>query len=228
MIASLPDRDGDGADDLLVSAPSAERKGVPRGRLVVLSARSGRQLLEILGEPGDRLGESLVVLPDLDDDGLPEIAAGAPGASGKATAGGAVRLYSGRTGRLLRSLEGSAAHERLGSVIALAGDSDGDGLPELALGSTRAAAGGLGVGQVRLHALADGALLRSVDGWLPTQRLGLSLAPLGDVDGDGLADLAVGWLHGARPGPPPGALGLLAGAPPSATSEKTGKRTRRR
>jgi hypothetical protein len=84
----------------------------------------------------------------------------------------------------------SATYRRLGTSVAIAGDVDGDGLDDLAAG-TSAPHGGVAV-------LLSGAALTA--GPIAVLRLdasgdtdfGDSIAGAGDVDRDGLADLVVG------------------------------------
>lgn len=95
---------------------------------------------------------------------------------------------SARPQAVLHSRLGDVAGDALG-VLADAGDLDGDGLSELALGAPEAAGGR---GQVRVLAGADDTVLFTVEGPWPGGRLGAALACVGDVDGDGRPDLLAG------------------------------------
>lgn len=76
---------------------------------------------------------------------------------------------------------------RPGEQVAWVGDVDGDGLTDWATSDSSHMAGSLvNAGQVRVHSGATGQLLGQVTGSLADGRLGLRLAGLGDVDGDGL------------------------------------------
>ena len=100
-----------------------------------------------------------------------------------------------------------SAQDRFGSALAGLGDVDGDGMPDLAVGAPYDDDGGAlpnsNVGAVWiLLRNADGSVLESVKisasegGWLPSLNdgdgFGSALAALGDLDGDGVPDLAVG------------------------------------
>ena len=86
---------------------------------------------------------------------------------------------------------------RPGEQVAWVGDVDGDGLTDWATSNSSHMAGGLAnAGQVRVHSGASGQLLGQVTGTLANGRLGLRLAGLGDVDGDGLPEIAA--TQGAR------------------------------
>jgi len=79
-LAWLPDRDGDGLDDLVASSPYSDEPAVNSGRVSVLSSTlltsSGPLAaaeVALLGAPGSRTGTSICVAGDLDGDGISEI-----------------------------------------------------------------------------------------------------------------------------------------------------------
>jgi hypothetical protein len=76
------------------------------GRVLLVSARSGAPIHEVLGEAeGERLGFSVAALGDIDGDGVSDIAAGAPGTSvGGVSGAGSVLILSGKTGRVIRRI----------------------------------------------------------------------------------------------------------------------------
>ena len=170
---------------------------------------------------GDSFGQACANLGDLDGDGLPEIGVGAPGtddgASGTANAGAAYVLSVGPTGALLRHVRiGASTAPKLlaldevdnfgGRGMATIGDLDGDGSVEVAVGCYRDDDGGPDRGAVWVLSLRPGpkglqlertAKLSSITGGLPgpladEDLFGMTVAPLGDLDGDGIPDLAVG------------------------------------
>ncbi|MFH1468648.1 MAG: MopE-related protein [Pseudomonadota bacterium] len=100
---------------------------------------------------------------------------------------------------------GPSAGARLGAAGVTAGDQDGDGVPDLLLGSPGHGIAWLAAGGAEsAAALPTGALAR-LDGD-PTGQAGAAVAAV-DLDGDGVLDLAVGaWLAGG-----PGAVHLLLG-----------------
>ncbi|MBI1850142.1 MAG: FG-GAP repeat protein [Planctomycetes bacterium] len=132
------DFDGDGNADVVIGAPGCSPAGRPRaGCILVYSGFSGLLLTRIDGDvPEERLGRSLDFVPDIDNDGVPEILAGA---STMSTIGGSeagfVILFSGRTGLQLFRYTGSAAEQHAGFAIARAGDIDGDGHSDVIIGS---------------------------------------------------------------------------------------------
>ncbi|MBW2232279.1 MAG: FG-GAP repeat protein, partial [Deltaproteobacteria bacterium] len=98
-----------------------------------------------------------------------------------------------------------------GRSMALLGDLDGDGVGDLAVGANRDDDGGPSRGAVWILFLdtdgtvkseqkissTEGGVTETLDDW---DAFGFSLASLGDLDGDGVGDLAVGALHAAGNG----------------------------
>jgi hypothetical protein len=171
VLAVLPDRDGDGVAELAVGSTRADA-----------AAGEGAD---------DRAGHGA------DGEGVDQAANGADlGSEGAAVENaGAVRVLSGATGALLVETRGAAAGDRLGSAIASLDDLDGDGVPDLAVGSCPT-----GIkerdGSVLFLSGADLSVLAI---WQPESNntfTGVALALLDDRDGDGLRDLAVGspWV----------------------------------
>ena len=115
---------------------------------------------------------------------------GGAGGQGK----GYTRLYDRATLALSATFTGASAWDRLGSVVRYVGDVDGDGKADLAVGTDpRDAAGDpTALGYVRVLSGADGTEIHAFSGAALDTGYGSRLAALGDVDGDGFADLAIG------------------------------------
>ena len=98
----------------------------------------------------------------------------------------------------------SPATNHFGSALADAGDTDGDGVADIAVGDRGTSPDGTNHqhGAIGIISGATGNVLRQVHGG-PWDRLGTSVAAIGDVDGDGLEDILGGgpsWMNAASSG----------------------------
>jgi hypothetical protein len=82
----------------------------------------------------------------------------------------------------LLSLAGTELQNHFGNAIAGAGDMNGDGVPDLAIGS-------VGAGLVQLVSGSSGDVLRE---WSGFTGFGFDVAAGSDLDGDGISDVVVG------------------------------------
>jgi hypothetical protein len=182
---------------------------------------------------GHAFGSAAAALGDLDGNGALDLAVGAPGddAGGSASDRGAVWIVFRAPGggvvgrRAIRTGAGLAGalpeHALLGAALAHLGDLDGDGDTELAVGAPGNGVALLGnPGEVRILSLAgDGSVSRETRIGLgsggfggaldPGDRFGCALAAIGDRDGDGVGDLAVGAERDDDGGADSGALWVL-------------------
>ena len=232
-LAGGADVDGDGDPDLLIGAARWPALG-DYGAIYLVSAepRSHLDLDDATarwegGRSGDAAGTGLASA-DLDGDGLADVAAGAPGLDGGGRdAGGVMVVLGGALGGSLSDADGAwlgvSASDAAGQGLA-AVDLDGDGRAELAVGAPGEGSAGDDAGAVYLldapvgaGSLAGAAVILwgEDDGC----EAGAALAPAGDTDADGLAELIIGQ-PGCRAGAPGfgsaavlrGALGDLGGA----------------
>ena len=195
------DLDGDGVPDLLASAPSWDCGGETpdpsspvRGYVAAFSGRTSDLLYEIEVPPAvmgqawfsSVRGPALCAIGDVDDDRTPDFAVGSALDSNECTRAGAVRIVSGRSGRMLRTFRGTRAGERLGTSLCAIEDVDGDDRADLVVG-----AGG-GDAVVILSSVSGAVLRRFASPWTKTKHFGASLAVIGDIDGDGGAEIAIG------------------------------------
>ncbi len=199
---------GDGYADLLVAAPlydvlqpfSNEGRvdlfyGGPRLRLDAVPSWQVEPDADTAA-----LGERALFAGDLNGDGFTDLVVAAPGADFAATDAGRVRVHYGAAGGPSATpdlvLDGAQAGEAFGTGLSGAGDVNGDGYDDLAIGAPGFDGGSGAVGRVVLHlgaatGLASTAAAQAV-GDQPGAEFGTCVAAAGDVDGDGLADLFVG------------------------------------
>ncbi|HEX9792896.1 MAG TPA: VCBS repeat-containing protein [Planctomycetota bacterium] len=182
--------------------------------LLLVSRLAAQQtVLEVEGAAGDQVGSSIAASGDVNGDGYPDFVVGAvQGFVTDGSAAGYARLVSGRGGEILHEWRGVARHEEFGYAVAGVGDLDGDGFPDVAVGSRYDDAAGKGVGAVRVYSGQTGALLLETTGESALGEFGSSVAGLGDVDGDGTSDFAVGAPKGDALGADAGEVRVFSGA----------------
>ncbi|GDX80612.1 hypothetical protein LBMAG42_24230 [Deltaproteobacteria bacterium] len=154
---------------------------------------------------GDAAGWSVAGAGDVDGDGLADVLLGAPSGGTSADGAGAAYLVSGPGAGGLSvaalRLSGDAAGDSAGWAVAGPGDVTGDGTPDLFVGAPGASGAGDQAGAVYLIdgtaagsvALSAGTTWTGEAAW---DYAGSALAGTGDLDADGLADLAVGAWGG--------------------------------
>ncbi|MEM1044229.1 MAG: choice-of-anchor D domain-containing protein [Bacteroidota bacterium] len=193
-VASVPDTDGDGADDLLVGAFSAvPAVGLSRpGRAYLYSGTTGAFLLELISpneQTSGRFGISVAGLSDVNADGHGDLLVGAPREEGLT---GRAYVFSGSDGALIYELVSpTGGAEQFGGSVAEVPDADGDGISELLVGAVGPFDGS---GRAYLFSGATGALLYFLDPPEPLSSSELfanSVSGVPDTDGDGRGDLLV-------------------------------------
>jgi hypothetical protein len=206
------DFDGDGHRDYVLASSK---------RVIVFSGTTGAVLLNKLttGLTGGEIfgGVSAVaVAGDYDHDGTPDIAAGnAFYGTGIGALNGRVMILSGASGAQLYD-ETGAASTGLGRAFAVTGDLSGDGVNDVWVSLVAKTVNGFtNAGEVQLRSGANFATVLAVYHGIPQANgsFGLSLDAGGDVNGDGVRDLAVG----SSEDPPgvtnsPGTTAILNGA----------------
>lgn len=224
-VGAIGDFDGDGVPDLIAGAPDDDDGAVDAGAAWILmlhgdaTIKSGVKISATEGgfsgalDEGDVMGHAVGAIGDLDGDGVTEIAIGALGDDDGATDAGAVWIVFLNADGTVKSEQKISATQggfgddlhlggRFGKSLAPLGDVNGDGVPDLAVGSPgHMATGSFWVimlntdgtvkNQQRIGFMAGG-FDEPLDG---NNCLGWSLGATGDVDGDGVPDLVVGDAH---------------------------------
>ena len=205
---AVGDINGDGTIDLAVSDPGYRADGhYSAGVVHLISGADGTTLRGYQGNIADSqfFGLGLAAL-DADGDGVTDLAVGAPGQSGENGYGaGAVWIFSGATGAVLSTVTGPDGSQ-YGGVLANAGDQNGDGIDDLYVGAPNA--GGF-YGAVHVLSVADGETLRFIEPRASFTNFATTLATIGDVDGDGLADVAIGAPGSRVSGNPVGSVSIV-------------------
>ena len=237
-VVGAGDTDGDGTADILVGAYGNDEFGSGEGKVYLVrgdQTRTGGLLadapVQFLGgreavapphDPsaaGDALGLAIDGDMDFDGDGIVDLVLGANGSDLAGTDAGAAAIFLGpipdgswRLSDGDRLFLGEALGTFFGDQVVFAGDLDGDGTPDLASsgamderGRTWIFQGGLGT-----DPMTGAEALATWTGEADGDQAGYSLAA-GDVDGDGVADLAVGAPYNDRGGDYSGAVYLIRG-----------------
>jgi len=182
----VADWDGDGVADLAVGAPYDSSVAPYAGAVRIHSGADGSVLMTFNGaNTYDLFGGSVAAVPDLDGDGIDDLAVGAEFTDYSGTDAGSVYLYSGGTGVLQRRIDGPAIGTNFGGPIGPMGDVDGDGITDLFIAH-------YGTGDVvHVHSGFDGHRIVNLRG-KRGDMFGCSVAALDDFDGDGARDLLIG------------------------------------
>lgn len=157
------------------------------GLAAATSALAQQELYSFSGSSGMVVGGSCTTLGDIDGDGVADVATGST--FGFANPG-FVTVISGASGAVLLQVTDGATGTSFGSVVAPAGDADGDGVEDFAVSANFSSQPGNNQqGQVFLYSGSNGALLWSVYGRASADRFGWAMNPGGDWNGDGFDDL---------------------------------------
>lgn len=198
-VFGIEDMDGDGKGDYLAAAPFSDRQGsLPdySGTVTCWSGATGSLLWIQNGQPEELFGLSIAPGPDLTGDLRPEILVGAPARSYATRPQGLVYILDGSSGAILSEVLGSTymtGTRPFGSSLALLDDIDLDGYEDFFVGAPYATPGS-GVpyaGEGFVISGASQALLWALAGWKDLQRLGTKAAACGDLDEDGIEDVAI-------------------------------------
>ncbi len=205
-VAFTHDINGDGKAELIVGSPGWDRRPLLdplTGELVqrlnygafhVFASQRGIALRVFGTGRQGYYGETVAGLEDINGDGVADLVIGAPGernAEGKRS--GVVYVQSGKRREILNKIEGERLGDRFGRTLIAGGDHDGDGVVDFVAGSP----------VLRGLAGEESGVLRVYSGISPQEfildlqgarrdHLGISAASVGDINGDGLDDIAYG------------------------------------
>ena len=152
-------------------------------------------------------------LGDLNGDAAPETIVTAPFLAGASPFEGKIYIYDGASGALLHDQRGSG-FSLFGHSATVAGDVNGDGIPDYVVGAPGLDAFGVPfgtVGQAIVYSGADHSVILTISGAAGTA-FGASVSGAGDVNEDGQADILVGSTYASSLAANGGNLSLYSGA----------------
>jgi hypothetical protein len=243
------DRPGNAFGQAIATANGLIAVGAPgasvEGAVYLFDASTAALVWRVQGtQCTSALGTSVAFIDDCDGDGGRDLAVGAPGTDRSVP--GSVVILSGANGVMLACIDGDMVGAGFGTRLGTCADLDGDGGEDLIVAAPL---------HDRVYVLASKTweLLHSfapVDHASTEGLYGSALCPIGDIDEDGVADLAVGapgkgwgydsgffdlrsgrtgeliarsghWLAGLRPSPT-----RHVGLPTKAAGERLGRAAR--
>jgi hypothetical protein len=211
-VATAGDFNGDGYSDVVIGAPLTDALGMTDSGVVYFYQGSATGLSTITMASNDssslaRLGTSVASAGDVNGDGYGDVVVGAPEAlvNGQAVAGRAA-IYYGNPGFDLSFDDFvvdvpamPAGNTRFGFSVSAAGDVNGDGFADVVIGARDFESETGQSNEGRAHLFLGGPnppgavqAWRATATFEPAARLGHSVGPAGDVNGDGFADVIVG------------------------------------
>lgn len=207
-------QDSAGAWRIAIGDPQHDAGGGPIGRVELRALASGAL---IAGRNGwfaqAQHGHALDAVDDVNGDGAPDWIVAANG--GTATQQGGLEMVDGANGQLLWRVTGARFGARVGDSVARIGDLDGDGIGDVVGGRVDGAAGNAN-GLIAARSGASGKELFRLFGapsaaGTPAE-FGTTVRGLGDLNGDGVDDFAVGAPGYAEDALLRGAVELVSGA----------------
>ncbi|MEQ8316848.1 MAG: FG-GAP-like repeat-containing protein [Phycisphaerales bacterium] len=199
--ADAGDVDGDGVHDVIVGAPG---RGANAGAVYVFSgaaATRGDLIRRVDSINGiERFGSAVSWLGDVDGEGLGEVVVGAPTSdvsdpTDPMSNDGRAYVLRGLDGSPLHTIDGSAPGATMGAGLGGLNDIDGDGVRDVAVGSSGASRADVFSGATGMPILGP---------LEPTERAAsfgtFFTGPAGDTNADGTPDVYVGDFSGGTGG----------------------------
>jgi hypothetical protein len=215
---------------LLIAPPAAAGDGQVKAHGKLSNLEGDLGAVTTLGA-GDRFGWSVAEIGDFDGNGVTDLVVGAPWDDDGGTDTGAVYIVTmnadgtvSDTDKITEGTPGFGANlqdfDWFGWSVASLGDLDGDGVTDIAVGASADDQANDDGGAVYVLFLNANGTVKSHTHFTFNQGgfgtfleaysyFGSAVANLGDVDGDGVIDLAVGSFGDAQNGPFRGAIYIV-------------------
>jgi len=197
------DVNNDGFSDILIGAHQYDHGEYNEGAAwLYYGSANGLGTFTLLecNKPDAMMGFAVAGAGDVDGDGFSDVMAGARLYSNGQALEGAAFVFKGSANGVITAnptiIEGNQVDARLGHALSSAGDMNGDGFSDIALGAYMYDKGSNNEGAIMIHYgsaiginTAPALVLESDQ---TEAQFGVSVACAGDVNGDGYADLIAG------------------------------------
>ncbi|SKC06046.1 FG-GAP-like repeat-containing protein [Dyadobacter psychrophilus] len=205
-VASAGDLNGDGYDDVVVGDPYYDKQFDEGAVFVYYGSAQGVNANAAMVFEGnqswEQLGISVASAGDINSDGFDEIIVGAPDYSnGQDMEGAAFLFYGSALGvnKVPTILESNSAGAFFGQSVSGAGDVNGDGFVDIAVGSPLFMISALNQGATFVYYGSQNGINNNSSKTIleigQTAHFGSSVSEAGDFNGDGYADIIVGAIY---------------------------------
>ena len=223
-LANAGDVNGDGYEDFISGAPHHDPPLSSDVGMAILfygsSAGPSPTPWQVVGDSASaQFGSSVGGGGDLNGDGYDDVAVGEVHGARVVPDEGVVKVYLGSSFGLAhvpaKVLAGGEAGSQFGAACAIVGDVNGDGYDDLVVGAPHATSSAIEVGKAYVYFGSKTGLPTT-----PSQTLvgdaaslfGSAVARVGDVNGDGYADVAVGAPGASVNAPADGRISVFYGS----------------
>ncbi len=207
-VAVAGDCDGDGVNDIIIGEPRYDNGISNRdaGKIYVYSGRTGSTLYSRVGPSGFiQFGYNVGGAGDVDNDGFDDILVSGHNESSSSPL--SVWVWSVEERSVLHIVKGDDYKDEFGTAMDGIGDINNDGYDDFVVTAFRydfSNTNYRNAGNVYIYSGIDGSIIQETYelNASPRQLLGKAVRGLGDVDGDGSPDFAVGAIWAKKAGDP--------------------------